>query len=74
MLERREDARRERRGAAALDQLDQGVEIHGTLARELFREPALEAGPTQSPPAPGDDLGRSPPGVGMFSGSELHVF
>jgi hypothetical protein len=36
VLERRQDARRERWGAAALDQLDQSVQVHGALTRKLL--------------------------------------
>ena len=64
VFERRQDARRERRRAAALHQLDQCVQVHRALARELLGQPAVEAGLAQSRPAPGDDLGRSPPGAG----------
>jgi hypothetical protein len=69
VLERRQDARRERWRAAALDQLDQSVQVHGALTRELLGQFVVEAGLAQSLATPGDDLARS----GLASGSKCHA-
>src|SRR5687767_11573358 len=73
VLERRQDARSQRRWTAALDQLDQGVQVNRTLARELLAEPVVEAGLAQSLAAPGDDFGRPRTRAGVLSGSKVHV-
>ena len=44
MLERRQDPRRERWRAAALDQPDQRMQIHAALVRQLLGERRVEAG------------------------------
>jgi hypothetical protein len=72
VLERCQDARRQRGWAAALDQLDQRVQIDAALAREVLGEFGVEAGLSQSCATPGDDVGRSSR-PGLFSGSKVHV-
>ena len=47
MLERRQDPRRERWRAAALDKLDQRVQIHAALVRQLLAQRRAEAGLAQ---------------------------
>jgi hypothetical protein len=73
VLERCQDARRERGWAAALDQLDQRVQIDAVLAREVLGEFSVEAGLSQSCATPGDDVGRCSSRPGPFSGSKVHV-
>jgi hypothetical protein len=73
VLERRQDARGQRRWTAALDQLDQGVKVNRALARELLGEPVVEAGLAQSLAAPHDDLSRPRTQAGVLSGSKVHV-
>jgi len=58
MLERRQDPRRERWGAAALDQPDQRVQIHATVVRQLLGQRGVEAGFAQARAAPGDRVRR----------------
>ena len=74
MLERRQDARRELWGAAALDQLDQGVQVNRALTRELVRQLAVEAGVAQSCAPPGHDVGCFSADAGLLSGSKVHLF
>lgn len=57
MLERRQDPRRKRWRAAALDQPDQRVQIHAALARQLLGERGAEACLAQPCAAPGDRVG-----------------
>jgi len=52
MLERRQDPRRERWRAAALDQPDQRVQIHAAIVRQLLAERGAEAGLAQPCAAP----------------------
>jgi hypothetical protein len=73
VIERRQDTRRERRWATALDQLDQRVQVHAALARELLGQLGVEAGLAQSRAAPGDDVGRRRAGPGPLSGSQVHI-
>jgi hypothetical protein len=73
VLERRHDTRRERRRAAALDELDQRVQIDAALAREVLGEFGVEAGLSQSCATPGDDVGRWSSRPGLFSDSKVHV-
>ena len=54
MLERREDPRRERWRATALNQPDQRVQIHAALMRQLLGQRGAEAGLAQPCAAPGD--------------------
>jgi hypothetical protein len=73
MVEWGQDARGERWGTTALDQLDQGVQVDRTLTRQPLGQLAVEAGLAQAGAAPGDDLARSwarPPRV---SGSKVHI-
>ena len=58
MLERRQDPRRERWRAAALDQPDQRVQISAALVRQLLGERGAEACLAQPCSAPGDRVGR----------------
>ena len=74
VLERRQDARRELWGAAALDQLDQGVQVNRALARELVGQLAVEAGVAQSCASPGHDVGCFSADAGLLSGSKVHLF
>jgi hypothetical protein len=45
LIERGPDAGRELRRTAAFDQLDQGVQIHGSLARDRGGQGRSKAGP-----------------------------
>jgi len=79
MVERRHDPGRERRRTAALDQLDQRVQVDRALARELLGQGRAETGLAQ-PGAPprdgvvGSSAGRRlPAGLRVSSGSEIHV-
>jgi hypothetical protein len=74
VVERREDARREWRRTAALDQPGQRMEVHTALARQSLRESRLEAGVTQARTAPGDDTGRFFPDLSLLSGNKVHVY
>ena len=56
VLQGSQDARREGRRAAALDQLDQGMKIHRTLHRKLMGQIAVEAGVSQPRTAPRGDV------------------
>jgi hypothetical protein len=61
MVERGEDARRERRLTAALHELYQRVKVDGAIARQLFRELRAEARapePSAAPPSDGGGLAR----------------
>jgi hypothetical protein len=73
VVERREDARRERRRTAALDQPGQRVQVHTGLARECLREGRVEARVTKARAAPGDYVGRFLPGPSLLSGCKVHV-
>jgi hypothetical protein len=73
VVERREDARREWRRTAALDEPGQRMEVHTALARQFLRESRIEAGVTQACTAPGDDIGRFLPGLSLLSGNKVHV-
>ena len=73
MLERRQNARRERRRAAALDQPDQRVQIDAALAREVVCQFPVETGLAQSRSAPRDNVGRSSPEPCPFFGTKVHV-
>ena len=73
VLERRQDARRQRGWAAALDQLDQRVQIDAALARQVLGELGVEAGTSQSCTTPGDDIGRCSSRPVPFSGSKVHI-
>ena len=79
MVERRHDPGRERRRTAALDQLDQRVQVNCALARELLGQGCAETGLVQ-PGAPprngvvGSSAGRRvSAGPRVSSGSEIHV-
>ena len=74
MVERREDARRERRRAAALDKPGQRVQVYTLLARQFLRECRVEAGVAKARAAPGDYVGRLLRGSGLLSGFKVHVF
>ena len=74
VVEWREDARREWRRAAALDQSGQRMEVHTALARQFLRESRLEAGVTQARTAPGDDIRRFLPNLSLLSGNKVHVY
>jgi hypothetical protein len=74
VVERREDARRERRRAAALDQPGQRVQVHTELLRQFLRERPAEAGVAKPRAAPGHYVGRFLPGPSLLSGSKVHVF
>ena len=58
VLERRNDTSRKGRWAAALDQLDQRMQVHAALARELLRQLAVKAGLAEPGLAPRDDARR----------------
>ena len=85
MLERRQDPRRERWRAAALDQPDQRVQIHAAIVRQLLAERGAEACLAQPYAAPGDRVGwRSNAGClplasslsagsGLSAGSRVHT-
>jgi hypothetical protein len=73
VVERREDARRERRRAAALHQPGQRMEVHTALARQFLREYRVEAGVTKTRAAPGDYVGRFLPGPSLLSGCKVHA-
>lgn len=73
VVERREDARRERRRTAALDQPGQRVQVHTVLPRQCLRECRVEARVTKARAAPGDYVGRFLPGPSLLSGCEVHV-
>jgi hypothetical protein len=73
VLERRQYARRELWGAAALDEPDQGVQVNRALARELLGQLGVEAGLAQTCAAPGDNLDRSSASAGLVCGSEVHI-
>jgi hypothetical protein len=74
VLEWRQDVRRELWGAAALDQLDQGVQVNRALTRELVRQLAVEAGVAQSCASPGHDVGCFSADAALLSGSKVHLF
>lgn len=57
-IQRSDNARRQFRRAAAVDQLDHGVEIDPAVAREAARQVGTEARGKQPTSAPVDDLGR----------------
>ena len=73
VLERRQDARRERRRTAALHELDQRVQIHRALARELLRKPGFEAGLAQPRATPGDYCGCFPARAGPLFALQVHA-
>jgi hypothetical protein len=73
VVERREDARRERRRTAALDQPGQRVQVHTGLARQCLRDCRVEARVTKARAAPGDYVGRFLPGPSLLSGCKVHV-
>ena len=73
MVERREDARRESRRTAALDQPGQRMEVDTALAREFLREARLEAGVSQARTAPGDNTGRFRPDLSLLFGNKVHL-
>lgn len=73
VVERREDARRERRRTAALDQPGQRVQVHTVLARQRLRERRVEARVTKARSAPIDYVGRFLPGPSLLSGCKVHV-
>ena len=79
MVERRHNAGRERRRAAALDESDQRVQVHGAFVRQLLCQRRVEPGLAQPGAAPGDRVVRSSArrrlsaGLGMSSGSEIHA-
>jgi hypothetical protein len=58
VLERRQDPRRERWRAAALDQPDQRVHIHAAIVRQLLGQRGVEACLAQARAAPSDRAGR----------------
>jgi hypothetical protein len=74
VVERREDARREWRRTAALDQSGQRMEVHAALARQFLRESRLEAGVTQAHTAPRDDIRRFLPDLSLLSGNKVHLY
>jgi hypothetical protein len=86
MVERRKDPRRERWRAAAFNQLDQRVQIHAALVRQLLGQRGVEAGLAQARSAPGDRVGwRSNAGglafasslsavSGLSAGSRVHAY
>jgi hypothetical protein len=74
VVQRREDARREWRRTAPLDQPGQRMEVHTALARQFLRESRLEAGVTQARTAPGDDTGRFWPDLSLLSGNKVHLY
>jgi hypothetical protein len=74
MVQRSQDARRERRRTAVLDQLDQGMEIHRTLHRQLTGQIAVEASVSQPRTTPrGDVPGRLAAG-GCVSVRRVHDY
>ena len=86
MLERRQDPRRERRRAAALDQPDQRVQIRAALVRQLLGQRGAEACLAQPCAAPGDRVGwlsnagclafasSLSAGSGLSAGSRVHAY
>jgi hypothetical protein len=86
MLERRQDPRRERWRAAALDQADQRVQIHAALVRQLLGKRGAEAGLAQPCAAPGYRVGwlsnagclafasSLSAGSGLSAGSRVHAY
>ena len=56
MVERRQDAGRENRRTAALDQLDHRVQVERTVGRELGREIGLDTGPHEALLPPGGEV------------------
>jgi hypothetical protein len=54
VVDRRHDARRKLRGAAAVDQLQHGVEVEAGIRRQAGGQLPAEAGVTQTPRPPGD--------------------
>ena len=86
MLERREDPRRKRWRAAALDQPDQRVQICAALVRQLLGQRGAEACLAQPCAAPGDGVGwlsnagclafasSLSVGSGLSAGSRVHAY
>ena len=71
MIERREDASGQMRRAAALDQLDQRVQIHGTFTGKCFCLLRLESGMQKLTfPPPGDITDRS---IAIFAGVRCYT-
>jgi hypothetical protein len=79
MVERRHDPGRERRRAAALDQLDQRMQVDRALARELLGQGRPETRLMQAGPPPCDGVvassagRRLAAGPKVSSGSEIHA-
>jgi hypothetical protein len=73
VLERRQDPCRELRRAAALDELDERVQVHPAFARELVGQTRLEARPAQTRSAPRHDVGRPAATAGVVSDSKVHA-
>jgi hypothetical protein len=73
MVERRQDARRERRRAAALHQLDQRVQVHATVMRDLARELVVKARPAQSRATPANDRRCFSARHDAFSALQVHI-
>ena len=73
MPDRRQDARDKRRRAAALNQLDQGVQVHPRVTRDLLGQLEVEARAQQSLQPPADPAGRCPAGTDLLSTMQVHI-
>ena len=73
VVERRQDARGQRRRAASIDQLDQGVKVHIRFAREFLCEFGVEPGLVQPRVTPGHNAGSFLAVAGRCFGSRAHI-